>query len=123
LPRRGDLRIAVISDLNSGLGSADYEWQVVSIIRRIPRIWRPDLVLCGGDMGAGMGISDTAKLTRMWSGFEQHIAGPLRTKGIPFAFTIGNHDGLRSYPLERKALAKYWTDPSHQTGLDFVDQT
>lgn len=123
LPRRGDLRIAVISDLNSGLGSADYEWQVDSIIRRIPRIWRPDLVLCGGDMVAGMGISDTAKLTRMWSGFEQHIAGPLRTKGIPFAFTIGNHDGLRSYPLERKALAKYWTDPSHQTGLDFVDQT
>ena len=54
LPVRGDVRIAVISDLNSGLGAADYEWQVDSIISRIPRIWNPDLVLCGGDMVAGM---------------------------------------------------------------------
>lgn len=122
-PPRGDLRIAVLSDLNSGLGSATYEWQVDSIIRRIPRLWRPDLVLCGGDMVAGMGISDTTTLTRMWAGFDKHIAAPLRTSGIPFAFTLGNHDGLRSYPRERQAVVEYWQNPSHRTGLSFVDST
>jgi predicted phosphodiesterase/ribosomal 50S subunit-recycling heat shock protein len=121
-PQRGDLRIAVISDLNSGLGSAAYEWQVDSIIQRIPRCWKPDLVLCGGDMVAGMGVSDTATLTKMWNGFDEHIAGPLRKEKIPFAFTIGNHDGLRSYPSERKAITDYWTDPRHHTGLRFVDR-
>jgi predicted phosphodiesterase len=122
-PRRGDLRIAVISDLNSGLGSATYEWQVDSIIQRIPRSWQPNLVLCGGDMVAGMGVSDTATLTKMWKGFEERIAGPLRNHKIPFAFTIGNHDGLRSYPAERKAISDYWATPGHQTGLSFVDNS
>ncbi|HYG19831.1 MAG TPA: phosphodiester glycosidase family protein, partial [Ohtaekwangia sp.] len=122
-PPRGDLRVAVVSDLNSGLGSATYEWQVDSIIRRIPRCWHPDLVLCGGDMVAGMGVSDTAVLASMWTAFDERIAKPLRNAGIPFAFTIGNHDGLRSYPAERKAIAGYWTDPRHQTGLQFVDKT
>lgn len=121
-PHRGDLRIAVISDLNAGLGSATYEWQVDSIIQRIPRCWRPDLVLCGGDMVAGMGVSDTATLTKMWNGFDEHIAEPLRKHNIPFAFTIGNHDGLRSYPMERKSITDYWEDPRHQTGLKFVDR-
>jgi hypothetical protein len=120
-PRRGDLRIAVISDLNSGLGSSTYEWQVDSIIQRIPRAWKPDLVVCGGDMVAGMGVSDTATLSKMWRGFNDHIAEPLRKKQIPFAFTIGNHDGLRSYATERSALSKYWSQPDHQTGLHFID--
>jgi Icc-related predicted phosphoesterase len=122
-PQRGDLRIAVISDLNSGLGSATYEWQVDSIMQRIPPGWKPDLVLCGGDMVAGMGVSDTATLTKMWNGFDEHIAAPLRKNKIPFAFTIGNHDGPRSYPLERKATAAYWNNPQHQTGLNFIDNS
>lgn len=122
-PKRGDLRIAVISDLNSGLGSATYEWQVDSIIQRIPRCWQPDLVLCGGDMVAGMGVDDTTTLSNMWKGFDDHIAEPLRTKKIPFAFTIGNHDGLRSYPLERDAIAQYWKTSDHNTGLNFVDNS
>lgn len=122
-PKRGDLRIAVISDLNSALGSATYEWQVDSIIQRMPRVWSPDLVLCGGDMVAGMGISDTATLTKMWHGFNQHIFDPLKKNKIPFGFTIGNHDGLRSYPEERKAISKYWADPTHDTGLKFVDKS
>jgi Icc-related predicted phosphoesterase len=120
--RRGDLRVAVISDLNSGLGAASYEWQVDSIINRIPRIWQPDLVICGGDMVAGMGISDTATLARMWAGFDKHIAAPLRKAGIPFAFTLGNHDGPRSYPVERKAAKNYWTNPENDPGLQFVDK-
>lgn len=120
--RRGDLQVAVISDLNSGLGAASYEWQVDSIISRITRIWKPDLVICGGDMVAGMGVSDTATLTRMWAGFDKHIAAPLRKAGIPFAFTLGNHDGPRSYPVERKAAKNYWTDAENDPGLQFVDK-
>lgn len=122
LPLRGDQRIAVISDLNSGLGAADYQWQVDSILDRIPRIWKPDLVISGGDMVAGMGISDTSHLRKMWTGFDQHIARPLREHNIPFAFTLGNHDGPRSYPLERKIAAEYWNKQEHDPGLEFVDR-
>lgn len=121
LPQKGDVRIAVISDLNSGLGAADYEWQVDSIINRIPRIWKPDLVISGGDMVAGMGISDTLQLQKMWDGFDKHIAAPLRNAAIPFAFTLGNHDGPRSYPVERDFTRNYWNKPENKPGLDFVD--
>ncbi|HSP82523.1 MAG TPA: metallophosphoesterase, partial [Gillisia sp.] len=123
LPIRGDVRIAVISDLNSGLGAADYEWQVDSIINRIPRIWKPDLVISGGDMVAGMGINDTVQLQKMWDGFDKHIAQPLRDSNIPFAFTLGNHDGTHSHPVERNFTRNYWNKPENKPGLDFVDAT
>lgn len=123
LPQRGDVRIAVISDLNSGLGAADYEWQVDSIINRIPRIWKPDLVISGGDMVAGMGINDTVHLQKMWNGFDKHIAKPLRDSKIPFAFTLGNHDGPRFHPVERDFTRNYWNKPENKPGLDFVDAT
>ncbi|WP_051286290.1 phosphodiester glycosidase family protein [Salinimicrobium terrae] len=121
LPVRGDVRIAVISDLNSGLGAAKYEWQVDSIIKRIPRLWKPDLVVSGGDMVAGMGIDDTLTLQKMWAGFDEHIATPLKNANIPFAFTLGNHDGPRSYELERKMTAQYWNE--NLPDLNFVDST
>ncbi|MEJ8800754.1 phosphodiester glycosidase family protein [Pontibacter sp. H249] len=121
-PVRGDLRIGVISDLNSGFGAATYEWQVDSIMNRIPRIWQPDLVICSGDMVAGMGVKDTTTLTNMWVGFDKYIVQPLRQANIPFAFTLGNHDGPRSYPLEQKAASTYWNKPTSNTGLQFVDR-
>ena len=121
LPKRGAMRIAVISDLNSGLGAADYEWQVDSIMQRIPRIWKPDLVLCGGDMVAGMGISDTLQLQKMWDGFNKHIMDPLDKAQIPFAFTVGNHDGPRSFPIEHEATRKFWEKNIDRTRLNFVD--
>src|SRR5690606_36336977 len=123
LPERGNVRIAVISDLNSGLGADDYEWQVDSIINRIPRLWKPDLVISGGDMVAGMGINDTVQLQKMWNGFDKHIAQPLRDSNIPFAFTLGNHDGPRSHPIERDFTRNYWNKPENKPGLDFVDAT
>lgn len=122
-PKRGDLRIAVISDLNSGLGAANYEWQVDSIIQRIPRIWQPDMVISGGDMVAGMGVSKTAQLQKMWEGFDKHIAQPLKTAKIPFAFTLGNHDGPRSYPIEHKFAKSFWNKSKNTPDLDFVDDT
>lgn len=123
LPKRGDLRIAVISDLNSGLGAANYEWQVDSIINRIPKIWQPDLVICGGDMVAGMGVSETAQLQKMWYGFKEHIIEPLHKEKIPFAFTLGNHDGPRSYPVEHKFAKNFWKENINKTGLHFIDDT
>lgn len=121
--RRGDLRLAVISDLNSGLGAATYEWQVDSIMQRIPRIWQPDLVVCGGDMVAGQGVSEKETLEKMWRGFDTHIAAPLRKANIPFAFTLGNHDGSRSFAMERNAAGTYWTKPEHLPNLKFIDKS
>lgn len=123
LPKRGKMRIAVISDLNSGLGAADYEWQVDSIMQRIPRIWKPDLVLCGGDMVAGMGVSDTLQLQKMWEGFDKHIMEPLDKAQIPFGFTVGNHDGPRSYPIEHEATKNFWDKNIEKTRLNFVDRS
>ncbi|MBI6120299.1 phosphodiester glycosidase family protein [Salegentibacter maritimus] len=123
LPKRGDFRIAVISDLNSGLGAANYEWQVDSIINRIPKIWQPDLVICGGDMVAGMGISKTTQLQKMWDGFDGHIMAPLHKAKIPFAFTLGNHDGPRNYTIEHNFAKKFWNKNIYKTGLQFVDAT
>ena len=123
VPVRGDMRIAVISDLNSGLGAVDYEWQVDSIIQRIPRIWKPDLVISGGDLVAGMGVSETDHLQKMWDGFIDHIAAPLNKNGIPFAFTLGNHDGPRSYKVEHDFAKAYWNQSSNKPQLDFVDDS
>ena len=121
VPKRGDMRIAVISDLNSGLGAIDYEWQVDSIVQRIPRIWKPDLVISGGDLVAGMGISETDHLQKMWDGFTKHIAAPLNKEDIPFAFTLGNHDGPRSYKIEHDFTKAYWNESANKPKLNFVD--
>jgi hypothetical protein len=123
LPARGDLRIAVVSDLNSGLGSATYEWQVDSLMQRLPRIWKPDLVVCGGDMVAGQGpITNPATIRAMWSGFDRSVLAPIRANNIPFGFTIGNHDGVRSagFALERSLAKEYWD--TTRTNLPFVDR-
>lgn len=125
-PSRGDMRILVISDLNSSYGSTSYEWQVDSTIARIPRLWKPDLVLTGGDMIAGQSSSLTDENVRaMWAAFDQHIAEPLRQMGVPLGFTIGNHDAsaLPGYARDRNLAAEYWLDPNHHPGVDFVDST
>lgn len=123
VPARGDLRVAVISDLNSGLGAIDYEWQVDSIVQRIPRIWKPDLVISGGDLVAGMGVSDPDHLQKMWDAFTKHIAAPLNDNNIPFAFTLGNHDGPRAYKVEHAFTKTYWNQSDNKPNLDFVDDS
>src|SRR5690606_13139527 len=74
-------------------------------------------------MVAGMGINDTVHLQKMWDGFDKHIAKPLRDSNIPFAFTLGNHDGPRSHPVERDFTRNFWNQPENRPGLDFVDDT
>lgn len=130
-PVKKDVRIVVISDLNSSYGSTTYEAEVTKGIELIPG-WQPDLVLCGGDMVAGQSPSLTpGEVRAMWQAFDENVAAPLRRDNIPFGFTIGNHDasaalGVRGQFLfqgERDLATAYWNDPQHNPGLNFVDKT
>ncbi|NEQ27330.1 MAG: metallophosphoesterase [Microcoleus sp. SIO2G3] len=124
---RSDVRIVVISDLNSQYGSTDYEPEVDRAIALISQ-WRPNLVLCGGDMVAGQKTSlTTAQIQAMWAGFDRHVAEPLRQAGIPFGFTLGNHDassattnGSFIFQRDRTEAQNYWN--THNPGLQFVDR-
>jgi Icc-related predicted phosphoesterase len=126
---RGDVRIVVISDLNSQYGSTTYEKEVDQAIAFIPD-WQPDLVLCGGDMVAGQKTSlSSEQISAMWEGFDQHIAAPLRQAKIPLGFTIGNHDGSGAivqgkmrFQKDRDLASNYWNNPRHNPGLIFVDK-
>ncbi len=128
-PIRGDVRIVVISDLNSQYGSTSYEMEVDRAIKMIPD-WEADLVLCGGDMVAGQkrSLSDS-NVQAMWQAFDQHIAGPIRQAKIPFGFTIGNHDASSSkvgekfsFERDRNLAAEYWQQKQHDPGLNFIDR-
>ncbi len=130
-PPRGDVRLAVISDLNSAYGSTDYEPEVDLGINLLP-FWQPDLVLCGGDMVAGQKASLTAtQIQAMWEGFDQHVAAPLRRYRLPFGFTIGNHDASAApainggflFQRERDLASQYWNRPEHHPGVQFIDRS
>jgi hypothetical protein len=126
-PVRGDVRIIVISDLNSQYGSTTYELEVDRAIKMIPD-WQADLVICGGDMVAGQkhSLSDS-NVQAMWEGFDQHIAAPLRRAKIPLGFTVGNHDasgteigGKLAFARDRQLAQQYWQN--HDPGLNFLDR-
>ncbi|MBL1210743.1 metallophosphoesterase [Geminocystis sp. GBBB08] len=127
-PSRGDVRLLVISDLNSAYGSMEYEEEVHLAIKMIP-FWQPDLVLCSGDMIAGQKSSLTSHQIRgMWKAFDSQIAQPIRNLNIPFGFTIGNHDASGAiskdkftFEKERDLAVEYWQNPDHKTGIKFVD--
>jgi Icc-related predicted phosphoesterase len=128
-PQRGEVRIVVISDLNSSYGSTTYETEVIKAIALIPD-WQPDLVLCGGDMIAGQKTALTkAQIQAMWSAFDEKILNPLVKDKIPFAFTVGNHDasgaisqGKLTYQQERDLASAYWQTSLNNLGLNFIDQ-
>ncbi|WP_017300458.1 metallophosphoesterase family protein [Nodosilinea nodulosa] len=129
-PPRKDVRLVVISDLNSAYGSTDYDPEVDKAIALMP-FWQPDLVVCGGDMVAGQSPSLTPEqINAMWQAFDAHIAAPLRQQKVPFGFTIGNHDassatgvhGQFLFQQERDLASSYWADPAHSTGVNFVDR-
>jgi hypothetical protein len=127
-PVRGDARIVVISDLNSQYGSTEYEPEVHQAIALLPD-WQPDLVLCSGDMVAGMStqLSDE-QVQAMWTGFDRVIGAPLRKANLPLGFTLGNHDasgslgagGQLPFERDRRLAAAYWK--SHPPQLQFIDR-
>ena len=127
---RGDVRLAVISDLNSAYGSTTYEPEVHKAIELIPG-WQPDIILGGGDMVAGQSPSlGRSEIEAMWAGFERHVGGPIRKAGVPFGFTIGNHDASAALSVggnflfrnDRELASAYWNDPKHTPNLQFVDR-
>ena len=127
-PQRGDIRLAIISDLNSNYGSTDYLPEVITGMKLLPD-WQPDLVICGGDMVAGQSLDLSAsEIDAMWAAFDAKILAPVRSAGLPFALTIGNHDassyqnsGKFVYVLDRQETAKYWAGHQSDTDLAFVE--
>jgi hypothetical protein len=121
-PKRGDFRLIAVSDFNSSFGSVTYEYQVDSIFQRIPRMWMPDMVICGGDMVAGQSATlDSTQVANMWNAFDQKVALPLRNANIPFAFTMGNHDASASILQDRLRSKEYWNSPGRFPGWFPVD--
>lgn len=129
-PPRGDVRLVVISDLNDVYGSTDYPPEVDDGMALLP-FWQPDLVACSGDMVAGQDLTLSPEQIRaMWAGFDAHVAAPLRDMGVPYGFTIGNHDASSAqgigggflFQRERDLAAEYWNDPAHDPGVEFVDR-
>jgi len=129
-PPKGDVRLVVISDLNSSYGSTDYDPEVDNGLALIP-FWKPDMVVCSGDMVAGQFPSLTEEqMKAMWTSFDDRVAAPLRKAKLPYGFTIGNHDassarslsGKFLFDLERKVASKFWNDPTHNSGVEFVDR-
>ncbi len=131
-PQRGDIRLAIISDLNSNYGSTDYRPEVITGMALLPD-WQPDLVICGGDMVAGQSLNLSAsEIDAMWAAFDAKILAPVRSAGLPFALTIGNHDASSYqdsgpnrkqfiYVLDRQETAKYWAGHQSDTDLAFVE--
>lgn len=131
-PQRGDIRLAIISDLNSNYGSTDYLPEVITGMKLLPD-WQPDLVICGGDMVAGQSLDLSAsEIEAMWAAFDAKILAPVRSAGLPFALTLGNHDasgyqenspsGKRfTYVLDRQESEKYWQGHQSDTDLTFVE--
>lgn len=114
------LRFVLLSDFNGNYGSTSYPPAVSRTVGRIVNEWKPDLVLSAGDLIAGQKASLTdANLRAMWAAFERDVRGPLKTAGIPFAFTLGNHDA--SLSRDRREAAAYWN--THVPALNYADQS
>lgn len=128
LPPRGDLRLALISDLNASYGSTTYIAQVHRGVELLATL-KPDLVLCAGDMVAGqkLGLS-SGQLDAMWAGFDRDVLQPLLGRSGGFAPAMGNHDASSSrgaagftFALDRERAARYWRARQGQLGLEFVE--
>ncbi|MFG6094714.1 metallophosphoesterase [Leptothoe sp. ISB3NOV94-8A] len=128
-PKRGDVRAVVISDLNSRYGSVDYRREVIKGVSILPQ-WEPDIVLCMGDMVAGQAtFLSTSEVEAMWEGFDNLILKPIREADIPYALTIGNHDGSSQtyegggyiYAIDREVTTRYWQAHQNDLDLQYVD--
>jgi predicted phosphodiesterase len=130
-PPRKDVRLVVISDLNSAYGSTDYDPEVDQAIALLS-FWQPDLVVCSGDMIAGQDRSlSPEQIKAMWQAFDLHVAAPLRQQNVPYGFTLGNHDASSArgsnnqylFQQERDLASDYWNTPQNNPGVTFIDRT
>jgi len=118
------LRIAVISDLNGGYGSTEYESTVDGAVQRILEL-KPDLVISTGDMVAGQRKPHLTRsqVEAMWRSFHARVSDPLAQAGIPVAVTPGNHDGsaYHGFELERQMYGEQWS--ARRPAVTFIDAT
>ena len=125
---RGELRLALISDLNGAYGSTRYSPTVVKGLDLLSQL-KPDLVLCAGDMVAGQKLSLTdSQLEAMWGSFQSTILNPLLQQGIGMIPTMGNHDASSQttgsryvFARERHQAATFWERQKRQLGFEFID--
>ena len=117
----GDLRIGLISDLNSRYGSTSYIPQVGQGLRQLLAL-KPALVVCAGDMVAGQKADlGAARLDAMWEAFARQVLTPVRQAGLPFLPALGNHDASPGFAADRQAARRFWTPRQQALGLRFVD--
>lgn len=125
---RGDLRLALISDLNGPYGATRYNPTVAKGLDLLSEL-KPDLVLCAGDMVAGQKISLTnSQLEGMWSSFQSTILNPLLKQEIGMIPTMGNHDASSQtaasryvFARERQQAETFWERQKNRLGLEFID--
>ena len=126
--QRGDLRLALISDLNGPYGSTRYSPTVAKGLDLLSQL-QPDLVLCAGDMVAGQKLSLTdSQLEAMWGSFHSTILNPLLQQGIGMIPTMGNHDASSQttgsqyvFARERHQAETFWGRQKNRLGLEFID--
>ena len=118
---RADLRIGLISDLNSSYGSTTYIPQVSQGLQQLLAL-QPQIMVCAGDMVAGQkpGLS-SSQLDAMWEGFARTVLTPVRQAGVPLLVAVGNHDGSPGFSADREALRRFWAPRRQALGLQFVD--
>ena len=114
-------RLVIISDLNGGYGSAEYNTRVDRAVERIVEL-KPAAVLVAGDMIAGQAVPalSAQQLERMWAAFNDTVADPLADAGIPLLITPGNHDAS-AYPgfeVDRKQYLRQWQQRRPQLELE-----
>ena len=116
-----DLRIGLISDLNSSYGSTTYIPQVSQGLGHLLAL-KPALVACAGDMVAGQKAGlGASQLDAMWDAFARVVLQPVRQAGLPFLPTLGNHDGSPGFEADRQAARRFWAPRRQALGLQFVD--
>lgn len=122
-PKAKTIKIAVISDLNSGYGSTVYHPDVAATLKALDSI-KPDLILCGGDMVAGQKASlSKTQLQAMWSSFDSNVLKPIQQLKVPFGFTVGNHDAAPNYQQDRQTAQEFWNTKRTTLALKYVDDT
>ena len=104
-PAPDEIRIAVISDINSGYGTIGYSPAVRSAVADIIRR-KAHIAVSPGDLVAGQkpGLPYDA----MWKAFHYQIGDVFFDNGIDFIMAPGNHDAS-AYPqhaAERDAYAR-----------------
>lgn len=113
-------RLVLLSDFNGSYGRTSYPPALTRSVERVLGDWKPDLVISAGDLIAGQKASLTdAQVRAMWAAFDQSVRGPLAQAGIPFAFTLGNHDA--GLARDRTEAARYWQ--GHAPALTYVDRS